>query len=77
MLFIEFLNLYANLDYASLEISPFQPSAKIDRSPYSPKLIQKFDMNAIVITDPLNAMNNVARSTHKFFYLRVRFDKLR
>jgi len=71
MLFIEFLNLYANLDYASLEISPFLPSAKIDRSPYSPKLEHKFDMNAIVITDPLNAMNNVARSTHKFFYLRI------
>lgn len=77
MLFIEFLNLYANLDYSTLEISPFLPTAKINKSPYSQKLNQKFDMNAIVIIDPLNAMNNVARSTHKFFYLRVRFVKLR
>lgn len=28
------------------------------------------------ITDPLNNNNNVARSTHKFFYLKVIFLRL-
>ena len=74
MLFIEFLNFYANLDYMSVDIAPFHPDQKISNSPYPMKL-NKYD-NAITIVDPLNPLNNVARSTHKFFYLRVLGDNL-
>jgi DNA polymerase sigma len=74
MLFIEFLNFYANLDYMSVDIAPFHPDQKINNTPY-PLKMNKYD-NSITIVDPLNPMNNVARSTHKFFYLRVQGYKL-
>jgi hypothetical protein len=74
MLFIEFLNFYANLDYMTVDIAPFHPDQKISHTPYPPKM-NKYE-NTIIIVDPLNPMNNVARSTHKFFYLRVQGDNL-
>lgn len=73
-LLVDFLGFYSNLNYESTEIKPFNPKLASDFPPFQKKsmMIPEFGLT-MQITDPLNNNNNVARSTHKFFYLKTLF----
>lgn len=71
-LFIEFLNLYMNLDYSNTEICPLKPNDKSNSS--DPFVSPQFPHSQFYIKDPLNSQNNVSRSAHRFMFMRVSFD---
>ena len=71
ILFTEFMLLYANLEYWNIEIRPILPTMQLDRSTFLQRVINQIEVPALTIIDPLNSLNNVSRTTHKFFYLRV------
>jgi DNA polymerase sigma len=72
-LFIEFLNFYMNFEYTTTEINPLKPNdLNVTSEPFQ-KLTQQFiEFNSCMyIKDPLNPSNNVSRSAHKFYFMRV------
>lgn len=74
-LFIEFLNFYMNFEYTGTEINPLKPNdLAMNNDPFK-KLPQQFvEFNQCMhIKDPLNPANNVSRSAHKFYFMRVNF----
>jgi non-canonical poly(A) RNA polymerase PAPD5/7 len=70
ILFIEFLSYYSNLDYMATEIKPLAPEKEIITPPFSATQGDSTP-NSILVVDPLNPLNNVARSTYKFHFLKV------
>lgn len=69
-LFLEFLTHYSNFEFWNYEIRPFAPNEEINRPPFQPKL-SKMEPPTITVVDPLNPLNNVTRTAHKFMLLRV------
>lgn len=69
-LFIEFLSYYSNLDYMTTEIRPVGPVKEVTTPPFAPTQGDATP-NSILVVDPLNPLNNVARSTYKFHFLKV------
>lgn len=75
VLFVQFLSWYSNLDYMNTEIRPQPPSLEIFQTPFI-QLSSDSTPNGILVVDPLNANNNVARSTYKFHFLKVALSNL-
>lgn len=69
-LYIEFLSFYSNYDYVNSEIKPLKPTKDLPRMPYEHVAAENV-YNSIVIVDPLNTNNNVARSTYRYQVLKV------
>lgn len=72
VLFIEFLNWYSNLEYMTTEIRPLRPIMEVGLAPFA-MVAPEVPNNSIVVVDPLNSSNNVARATYKFHFLKVEF----
>ena len=70
LLYLEFLNYYYNMDYLSTEIKPIKPTLEVILPTFSRGSTEGIP-NSIVIVDPLNPANNVARSTYNFQFLKV------
>lgn len=75
ILFIQFLSWYSNLDYINTEIRPQPPSMEVFQTPFI-QLQSDATPSGILVVDPLNANNNVARSTYKFHFLKVALSNL-
>lgn len=75
VLFIQFLSWYSNLDYMNTEIRPQPPSIEVFQTPFI-ALPGEATPSGILVIDPLNANNNVARSTYKFHFLKVALSNL-
>ena len=69
VLFIDFLYFFSNMDFTATEIMPFKPNKEILYTTFV-KASQGAG-GSMVITDPLNPGNNVARSSYKYLNLRV------
>ena len=73
---LEFLNTYGNvINYEMTEVAPNLPNEPMMSAPY-PQVPQKMFMmmnssQYITVYDPLNKSNNVTRSTHRFYVIRV------
>lgn len=72
LLLIEFLNFYMNFDYKGTLIKPAKPDDTFDHLPFEKiQPYPEFGTTCMHITDPLNKDNNVSRSAHRFYILRV------
>ena len=70
VLFVGFLSWYSNLEYTTTEIRPLQATMDVVIAPFA-LLSVEAPNNSIVVVDPLNSSNNVARATYKFHFLKV------
>lgn len=73
---LEFLNTYGNvINYDLTEVSPNLPNEASMHGPFPQNASKMFMMmnsnQYITVCDPLNKNNNVTRSAHKFYVIRV------
>lgn len=80
------MQFYTSFDNMSMEVAPYPPGAKIDKSPFvernrllsghrhqlQAEILQ--NMLNLTVRDPLNSANNVTRNARKYIQLRVRCD---
>lgn len=72
------MNTYGNLiDYSMVEVMPNLPNEKNPNLPFQQSQ-RLFNMNIMMnnnyylsVVDPLNQNNNVTRSTHRYYVIRV------
>lgn len=74
LLLIEFMNFYMNFDYTGTQVIPAGPEMPLNSTVLYQKNMHLFGEFAQMmhIVDPLNPTNNVSRTAHKFYILRVR-----
>lgn len=71
MLLVEFFNFYISMKFQAVDIKPSPPDQPIESFPVAQKSTSEYMW--MQITDPLNAKNNVAKSSYNFFQLENLF----